>query len=140
MFNIIQELRFGTQGLKIKFTTKMSYDLETKNILCTQVIIVDFQCKGLVPSTNNITVIIVINKIIFKFEFRFYYHVVTNCCTIIMGMDKVYGTTIGLIQYFGVIGTIELHGFIQKFDSWCDMQQMGNPQLSTPFMVWKKLL
>lgn len=72
-----------------------------KNLLGTQVIIVAFHCKGLVPSNNNITIIIVIKKGIFKFEFRFYYRVVTNCCIIIMEMDKVYGHYWASLVFWG---------------------------------------
>jgi hypothetical protein len=42
-------------------------------------------------------------------------------------MEKMYRTTKGPCQYLGAVGTIELDDFIQKFDSWCDMQQMRNP-------------
>jgi hypothetical protein len=28
---------------------------------------------------------------------------------------------------------------VQEFDNWCDMQQMHNPHLFTPFMAWKGL-
>ncbi len=51
----------------------------------------------------------------------------------------MYGTTKMPCRYLGVVGTIELDDFIQKFDSWCDMQQLRNPQLFTPFMAWKGL-
>jgi len=54
-------------------------------------------------------------------------------------MEEMYGTTKGPRQYLGVVGTIELDDFIQEFDSWCDMYQMRNPQLFTPFMAWKGL-
>ncbi len=37
-------------------------------------------------------------------------------------MDDMYGATKGLYWYSKVIGTIKLDDFIQKFDSWCDMQ------------------
>jgi hypothetical protein len=47
-------------------------------------------------------------------------------------MEEMYGVTKGLHQYLGVVGTTELNDFIQEFDSWCDMQQMHNPQLFTP--------
>jgi hypothetical protein len=45
-------------------------------------------------------------------------------------MEKMYGTFKRLCQYLGVVGTIKLDDFIQEFDSWCDMQQMRNPNYS----------
>jgi len=51
----------------------------------------------------------------------------------------MYGPTKGPHRYLGVVGNIELNDFIYKFDNWCDMQQMHNPQLFTPFMAWKGL-
>jgi hypothetical protein len=47
----------------------------------------------------------------------------------------MYGTTKRPCQYSGAIGTIKLDDFIQEFDSWCDIQQMHNPQLFAPFMA-----
>jgi len=51
----------------------------------------------------------------------------------------MYGATKGPRQYSGAVGTIELDDFIQEFDNWCDMQQMHNMQLFTPFKAWKGL-
>jgi len=54
-------------------------------------------------------------------------------------MGNIYGSTKGTHLYLKAVDTIELYDFIQKFDNWCDMQYMQNPQLFTPFMVWKGL-
>jgi hypothetical protein len=54
-------------------------------------------------------------------------------------MEDMYGATKRPYQYLGVVGTIELNDFIHEFDSCCDMQQMCNPQLFTPFMACKGL-
>ncbi len=54
-------------------------------------------------------------------------------------MEEIYGTTKGPRQYSRVVGTIELDDFIQEIDNWCDMQQMHNMKLSTPFRAWKGL-
>jgi hypothetical protein len=54
-------------------------------------------------------------------------------------MEKMYGATKGPRRYSRVFGAIELDDFIQEFDSWCDIQQIHNPQLFTPFMAWKGL-
>jgi hypothetical protein len=40
---------------------------------------------------------------------------------------EIYGTTKVHRQYLGAVGTFELDDFIQKFDNWCDMQQIHNP-------------
>ncbi len=54
-------------------------------------------------------------------------------------MENMYGNTKGSRLYLKAIATIELDDFIQEFDNWRDMQYMQNPQLFTPFMVWKGL-
>jgi hypothetical protein len=54
-------------------------------------------------------------------------------------MDDIYGTIKRPHQYSTTINTIELNDFIQEFGSWCDMQQIHNPQFFTPFMAWKAL-
>jgi hypothetical protein len=54
-------------------------------------------------------------------------------------MENMYGTTERPCRYLGKVSTIELNDFIHEFDSWCDMQQMHNPQLFTPSMAWKGL-
>jgi hypothetical protein len=51
----------------------------------------------------------------------------------------MYGATKGPHRYSRVVGNIELNDFIYKFGNWCDMQQMHNPRLFTPFMAWKGL-
>jgi hypothetical protein len=42
-------------------------------------------------------------------------------------------------NFLRTMGTIEMNDFIGKFDSCCDLQQMKNPTLFTPFMAWKYL-
>ncbi len=39
-------------------------------------------------------------------------------------------------KFLRIIRTIEMNDFIEKFDSCCDLQQMKNPTLFTPFMAW----
>jgi hypothetical protein len=45
---------------------------------------------------------------------------------LIWDMDGGSGAMKGPQRYSGEVGTIELEDFIQKFDSWCDMQ-MSQP-------------
>jgi hypothetical protein len=54
-------------------------------------------------------------------------------------MDEGFGAMKGPQRYLGVVGTIELEDFIQKFDSWCDMQMLRNARLFSPFLAWKGL-
>lgn len=51
----------------------------------------------------------------------------------------MYGANKGPRRYSGAVGTLDLDDFIQEFDSWCDLQQMRNSKLFTPFMAWKGL-
>jgi hypothetical protein len=37
-------------------------------------------------------------------------------------MEDMNGASKGPCQFLGVVGTIELDEFIQKFDTWCDMK------------------
>ncbi len=57
----------------------------------------------------------------------------------IWDMDEGFGAMKGPQRYLGVVGTIELEDFIQKFDSWCDMQMLRNARLFSPFLAWKGL-
>ncbi len=54
-------------------------------------------------------------------------------------MEDTYGASKVHSPYSGAIGTIKLNDFIQKFNIWCDMQQLRNPHLLTPFLTWKGL-
>ncbi len=47
----------------------------------------------------------------------------------------MYGNTRGTHLYLKDVDTIELDGFVQEFDNWCDTQYMQNLQLFTPFIV-----
>ncbi len=58
---------------------------------------------------------------------------------LIWDMDGGSGTMNGPRRYSGAVGTIELEDFIQKFDSWCDMQMLRNARLFSPFLAWKGL-
>ncbi len=58
---------------------------------------------------------------------------------LIWDMDKGSGAMKGPQRYSSVVGTIELEDFIQKFDSWCDMQMLRNARLFSPFLAWKGL-
>jgi hypothetical protein len=53
-------------------------------------------------------------------------------------MDRGYGAMKGPRHYLGAVGTIKLD-FIQKFDSWCDMEMLHNARLFSPFLAWKGL-
>ncbi len=46
-------------------------------------------------------------------------------------MEDMYGTSKEPRWFFKVVGTIKLDDFIQEFDTWCDMQQLQNPQQFT---------
>ncbi len=58
---------------------------------------------------------------------------------LIWDMDGGFGAMKGLQYYSGAMGTIELENFIQKFDSWCNMQMLRNARLFSPFLAWKGL-
>jgi hypothetical protein len=58
---------------------------------------------------------------------------------VIWDMDEGSGAMKGPRHYSGEVGTIELEDFIQKFDSWCDMQMLRNIILFSPFLAWKGL-
>lgn len=59
--------------------------------------------------------------------------------SLLWDMEDIYGTSQGPYQYLKVVGTIELDDFIQDFDTTWDMQQLWNPKLFIPFLVWKGL-
>jgi hypothetical protein len=58
---------------------------------------------------------------------------------LIWDMDGGSGAMKGPRCYSGAVGTIEFEDFIQKFDSWCDMQMLRNARLFSPFLAWKAL-
>jgi hypothetical protein len=58
---------------------------------------------------------------------------------LIWDMDEGFGAMKGPRHCSGAISTIELEDFIQKFDSWCDMQMLSNSKLFSPFLAWKGL-
>ncbi len=73
------------------------------------------------------------DSFIFKNRFisKFCHH------TIVVGHGKHLWNHQGTPLVFGLVSTIELDDFIQEFNNLCDMQQMCNPQLFTPFITWK---
>ncbi len=58
---------------------------------------------------------------------------------LIWDMDEGSGAMKGPRCYLGAMGTIELEDFIQKFDSWCDLQMLRNARLFSPFLAWMGL-
>jgi hypothetical protein len=43
-------------------------------------------------------------------------------------MEDMYGASKGPRRFSKVVNTIKMDDFIREFNTWCDMQQLWNPQ------------